>query len=57
MWNLSKKVEVAKDVGIMFDSNIDFKNHRNKAIMKTSNKVCWILRTFLSRDIEVVQTL
>ena len=52
-----KEVEVAKDLGIMFDNNIDFRNHRNKAIMKTSNKVSWILRTFINRDTEVMRTL
>ena len=37
-----KEVDVAKDLGIMFNAKLDFKTQRNRAITKTSNKVSWI---------------
>ena len=51
------EVDIAKDLGIQMDNNFDFKFHSNKAVSKTNNKCSWILRTFYTRDIYILNTL
>ena len=52
-----EEVSVAKDLGVMMDNKLDFKSQRIKVIKKANNKVSCILRTFITRDREVMKTL
>lgn len=52
-----EEVSVAKDLGVMMDNKLDFKSQRKKVIKKANNKVSWILRTFITRDKEVMKIL
>ena len=51
------EVDIAKDLGIQMDNNFDFEFHRNKVVSKTNNKCSWILRTFYTRDMYILNTL
>ena len=52
-----KEEEEIRDLGITMDSLCSFKPQRAKAIKKTSHKAGWILRTFQTRDMNVLRTL
>ena len=51
------EVDTAKDLGVLVDNKLDFKNQRVKVIKKANNKISWILHTFVSRDKDVMKTL
>ena len=51
------QVEVAKDLGMMVDANLDFKVQKERAINKADNKVSWIMRTFVTRDCTTMRML
>ena len=47
----------AKDLGIMFDYEMNFKCHMKKVVKKANNKISWILRTFSSCNLDIMRTL
>ena len=49
-------VNMAKDLGVMIDNKLDFKSQRCKVIKKANNKVSWLLRTFISREMDIMKT-
>ena len=49
--------ECVKDLGIMVDNKLNFKDQRNKAISKTRAKAAWVLHTFRSRSRDLMVQL
>ena len=47
--------ENAKDLGILISNNGNFNDHIEKTIKKVNQKVGWILRSFQSRDSELLR--
>ena len=47
----------AKDLGIIFDYELNFKSHMRKVVKKANNKISWVLQTFNSRDGYIMKTL
>ena len=52
-----QELDVVKDLGVLIDSNGDFRSQRLKAQRKTMSKCSWILRTFKSRDPGLLKSL
>ena len=52
-----EEVDIAKDLGIYLDNNLNFYDQRMKIVTKTQNKCSWILRTFFTRDLSIMRTL
>ena len=52
-----KEEEVVKDLGVLMSSNGSFTEHINKLQCKLRNMSSWILRTFQSREKEVMKTM
>ena len=46
-----------RDLGIMVDNDCTFKSKRTLAVKKTNQRCSWVLRTFLSRDPQIMKTL
>ena len=48
---------MTRDLGIQIDNKASFKQQRSQAILKTSRKAAWALRTFRSRSPDLMETL
>ena len=44
--------DFVKDLGVLVDSNLQYREQRNKAINKANQKAGWVLRTFKDRSID-----
>ena len=49
-----KEKEVVKDLGVMISNDTNYKAHINGVIKRATQLVGWIMRTFKSRDKEVM---
>ena len=52
-----KEKESVKDLGVMISNDTNYKLHINGVIKRATQLVGWIMRTFKSRDKEVMLTL
>lgn len=44
-----------KDLGVLIDCGLNFKDQRLSVLKKTKNKASWVLRTFKSRELDVLR--
>ena len=49
--------DTVKDLGVLMDSNLDFRAQRAAAAAKTKAKAGWVLRTFQSCEPTLMRTL
>ena len=47
----------AKDLGVIFEYEINFKSHMRKVVKKANNKTSWVLRTFNNCEEYIMRTL
>ena len=45
-----EKLETCKDLGVVFDSKLNFHNHINLVVSKAKKTLLWLLRTLTSRE-------
>ncbi len=55
--NIITEKETVCDLGIIMNSNHTFSDHIKRVCEKSKQKCGWILRTFRTRDTEVLKTL
>ena len=46
-----------KDLGVLVDYKLSFKDQRDQVIKKARSKTAWVLRTFKCRKLEVMRKL
>ena len=55
--DIIEPVHVVKDLGVLMDDQASFKAHRAEVVKKTKMKASWVLRTFRSRDQDLMKAL
>ena len=46
-----------KDLGVLIDYRLSFKDQRDRVLKKARNKTSWVLRTFKSRNLKIMRRL
>ena len=49
--------ELVKDLGILIDAEMTYKNQRDKAILKANQKSGWVFRTFKDRNVDFLRRI
>ena len=49
--------ELVKDLGILIDAEMTYKNQRDKAILKANQKSGWVFRTSKDRNVDFLRRI
>ena len=57
MENVLVPEQSVRDLGVMLDMDLNFKEQRSVSLAKAKNKASWVMRTFRSRSVDLMRRL